>query len=345
MRLMLKSLAVINLLLGHMAGAFGVESGSFEALKLQYEVQVELLQKPMAELDESYKARLAELEKEAVGRGELENVLLARDEIKLLGEGRHVRADGFAELKRMQDIYDSRSGEIVAERDEKMGKLVGQYLAHLEVMKKSLTKEKKIDAAVLVGDEIKRMVALRDKLAAEKKQFEESEGVGENERGEPSELKWEAMGEAKLIESPRDSGLAGVESAKTRSVVYMARPLPTKFTLTGECRLEGAWAGFALGLDPRANDSLSVYSNNGSGTRLERVLGGARKVLSEEKLDWKHERWTKFELVRDAKEWSLEVGARKIEFGLPDEVNGRYLGLVSYSNSSIMVRKLKLERK
>jgi len=319
------------------------DSTSLEELRFKYEVEQERLGSPLAKLDASFKARLKQLEEASATAGELGRVLLIREELELLGKPGHAKAGEFAELGRLQEIYDAESGKLLAERDGKLDALMAKYQERLSQLSKELTKTKKIEEAVAADEELRKITSAREKLLAARK--EAAPDPGKPGGGDGAELEWQAIDPAQVVKSDRDPGSVGVESTKAVDVVYLAKPLPTRFTLKGEFYVKGSWAGFAVGLDPRAREFLSVYSNMRAGTRQERVLGGARKVLVEdEKVRWNHDDWERFELVRDSDEWSLKVGTKTVQFRLPDGVNGRYVGLVSYPNSAILVRKLSLTK-
>ena len=332
------------LLLASGAACFPQESDqSFKNLKFKYEVERENYGKPLKALDASFETNLQKLEEKVAKEGELAKVLQVREEIALLGKPDHVKADGFVELERLQQIYDTELEKLSTRRDEKVEELMGKYLKRLEVMKKELTKAKKIDEAVVVGKEVDVVSKEREIIIATRKRAKEKDLKLVPDSDE-SEFRWVGLGQAKVLSEEKSPGQIGVKAAKAMSVIHINKSLPSRFVLSGEYYLNGPWGGFVVGLDPRSGDFLSIYSHQGGLTRFELVLGGVRKIVREEKVSWKPDRWTDFKLERELGVWKIKIGSKTLDFELPEGVTGRHVGLISYTNSSISVRKLQFEK-
>ncbi|MCB1088837.1 MAG: hypothetical protein KDM63_17505, partial [Verrucomicrobiae bacterium] len=144
-------------------GQTGASAPTSEADALfQLQVGLAELDKPAQALRDRYAEELGKLEKQVTTQGDLERVLLIREEVAATkGEGKRPET-GFPELERLRGIFDEAMGRI--ERDSLVGMVteVRAYAGKLEALQTELTKQGNIEGALELRKKLKPIQDMLD---------------------------------------------------------------------------------------------------------------------------------------------------------------------------------------
>lgn len=122
---------------------------TLEQLRTNYQTMRELETAPLTELQGKYRTQLATLQEKAKAAGDLDAVLIIQAEEESFPlETTKLPPKASRELIELQRFYIQYRNRINGELTKKLAAIDARYLAQLEALEKSLTKEGKIEEAV-----------------------------------------------------------------------------------------------------------------------------------------------------------------------------------------------------
>ncbi|MCB1231722.1 MAG: hypothetical protein KDN19_15740 [Verrucomicrobiae bacterium] len=140
------------------------------AVRNQFEEALVPIAAPWQKLREQYQARLAELQRDYVAKGDLATVLAVKGETTALDEGRASDLGQFPDLKAVQEIFLREKQRLGDEAAPKVETLMKAYAEALEKRQVELTKAGDIEAAEAVlkeGERIRRVIESGKGMAKE----------------------------------------------------------------------------------------------------------------------------------------------------------------------------------
>ncbi|MEM9016679.1 MAG: hypothetical protein AAGC68_06670 [Verrucomicrobiota bacterium] len=117
-------------------------------LQRKYEVAVEKLGAPIAELETAYEGRLTEIAELAQQSGDLELMLAAKEEVSTFRETLSKEWEGYSALVDARKRYVEARAELASNRDTKVGELNESYRRSLALLVATLTRENRIEEAL-----------------------------------------------------------------------------------------------------------------------------------------------------------------------------------------------------
>ncbi len=132
-------------------------------LKLEFDIERAELMKPLAELDQLYRAQLEKLRLEAQGRGRLAQVIAVQAELAKLGEPAPEEAgEDFSDLAKARSIY----GKARREREDALHRgllaLITKQRPLLVELRTAQTRQNQLDAATGTNTELATLLALEE---------------------------------------------------------------------------------------------------------------------------------------------------------------------------------------
>ena len=155
-------------------------SSALDSLADGYATQRSQILQPVVDLEKLYEGNLGKLREKARTAGKLKEVLAIDAELEGFREAKSPEVDtAFPELARLQAIYRSSHASRLEDARKRLAPLTASYREQLEILRANLTRQDKIDKAVLVAAAIED---LREATTA----GEDSTGIGD--AGSDSEL-------------------------------------------------------------------------------------------------------------------------------------------------------------
>lgn len=129
-------------------------------LKSRFEEATAELYEPIRKLKQGYSESLQKLLSQVTAAGDLEKVIAVKAEISLISEtGGERQGASFPELRRLQDIYDEQLELRTKEADSRLEPLRADYRQKLNGLQVDLTRNQRIDEALVVKAEIDSVVS------------------------------------------------------------------------------------------------------------------------------------------------------------------------------------------
>ncbi len=165
MKISFHSIGIVYIFLYGFVPLFAqVQVERFDAYQLLYNNNLQQIEKnhmeEVANLSERYVQRLDSLVEYYQSRGNLAGVLQVKEEQNVVNTGEPfplIPEGEFKELSTIRSKYTGALEPLNQDRDSKINKLRGAYLNHLKNMTAELTRENRIEEAVLVQNEVERI--------------------------------------------------------------------------------------------------------------------------------------------------------------------------------------------
>ena len=206
----------------------GKTTPALEELKTKFDLARQKIEKPLRNLNENYEKSLNALLEKVQGAGRLEKTLEVKNEIEGFSTGKTVPAKNFDELARLQEIY-ARERKLI---DRSISKnLIPVATAHktkLEKLSAELTKANKLENAIAVAEEQKKIQSLLDGLSS-KTEFGES---GEEKKREEGLLL--SVGDKVEVWKNKEIDLPGQTPIYFSGTIQIPSGNPEKFYLRSE---------------------------------------------------------------------------------------------------------------
>ena len=136
-------------------------AATLDSLKLRFDVDRAELLKPLRDLDAKYEEQLNQLMDQVTETGNLKQALAVKAELENYKTGSiPANGDEFPGLKRLQEVYSAAKIQRMQTMNEGLAPLYTSHRQRLVALQKRLTQEKKLDEAVQVQTELKKLSAL-----------------------------------------------------------------------------------------------------------------------------------------------------------------------------------------
>ena len=144
------------------SGLYAQEAGDdpVKKLRIQFEKEIEILSKPLKELNAKYRKYLDKQKAAYQEEGDLDGLLAVDTELKTFESEPSKRLSSFPELKRLQEIYRKQLAQHNAKTTEPKLKLIRSFKEEAEKLSKELTKAGKIEEAKLARVESERFAEM-----------------------------------------------------------------------------------------------------------------------------------------------------------------------------------------
>jgi hypothetical protein len=140
-----------------------VELEKLDSLRLDYDLAREEIQQkqwvePMEKLRSAYKAKMKQVQDNFAQSGDLKKALAARTAIKTDPTAATINA-AVKEIASVQRIFTNTQKRMQEKLKQSLTQLARSYVTQLTAIKDKLTKDKRLDSALSIDDEIQKFVA------------------------------------------------------------------------------------------------------------------------------------------------------------------------------------------